>query len=71
MQQSPLDRIIAKDHRLDDFLDDGLTGNVDIAGAKAIAPAGHAFIGFDLDQMGGAAEIVLLRIAQFLGQVVL
>ena len=64
-------RIVVEDHRLDDLFDDALVRQRNIAGAETLAPAGDTFVSFHLDQMRAALGIVLLRIAQFLGHVVL
>lgn len=63
-------RVAAEDHRPDDLLDDGAVGERDIAGAEALAPAGEALVGSDLDQVRGAPGVELLGVAELLRQVV-
>ena len=65
-----VERIITKDHRLNDLFHYALIGDRHIAGAKTLAPAGDAFIRFNLDKMRRSAGIELLRISQLFGHVV-
>ena len=63
-------RVHPQHHRLDDLFHDTFIGQRDIARAKTFAPASNALVSLNFDQMGGAFVIILLRIAQWFGQVI-
>ena len=55
-------RVHAKDHWLNDFLNNAFVGQSDRTGAETLAPSGDPLISFDFDQMACALGIELLRI---------
>lgn len=61
----------ADHHRRDHALDNGLVGEGDIAGSEAFAPPGDPCVGLHLDEVGAAARIELLGIAELFVEVVL
>lgn len=67
----PVDGIPTNDERLDDALDDHLVRQRDIAWAEGLAPSGQTLVGADLDQVSRALGVVLLRVTQLVGKLVL
>ena len=64
-------RVATGYHRRDNAFNNRFICQRNIAGTKTLAPAGNAPVSLDFYQMRAAFLIKLLRIAKFLGQLVL